>query len=296
MPKKDQQKLDALIFIDTNILLDFYRVRGGGVGLSLLKHIEAHHDRIITGSQIEMEYKKNRQRVIQETLSLIKQPEWNTLKAPAFLSEAKAVRTIEASKLTIGNQIKIIKGRIERVLRNPSRNDPVYQTLQRLFAARGTCNLGRHNKTRFKIRKLAWKRFFLGYPPRKQADTSMGDAINWEWLVHCATESGKDIIIVSRDSDYGITYDGKPVLNDWLDLEFKERVSRKRKLLLTDRLSEAFKLVSIPVTKEEEKEEEELVEEIKSVEKEVKQVQQQPTFADLVNEFLREMAKVKGPR
>jgi hypothetical protein len=47
-----------LIFIDTNILLDFYRVRRDGVGLGLLEKIGDHHDRIITGSQVEMEYKK----------------------------------------------------------------------------------------------------------------------------------------------------------------------------------------------------------------------------------------------
>ena len=35
-------------------------------------------------------------------------------------------------------------------------------------------------------------------------------------------------------------------------MEFKERVSHKRSITLTNRLTEAFKLVSITVTKEEE--------------------------------------------
>jgi len=61
--------MDALIFVDTNILLDFYRVRSGGGGLELLDLIEAHKDILITGSQVEMEYKKNRQRVILEALN-----------------------------------------------------------------------------------------------------------------------------------------------------------------------------------------------------------------------------------
>lgn len=31
---------DALMFIDTNIFLDFYRLRGDTGGLSLLKHVD----------------------------------------------------------------------------------------------------------------------------------------------------------------------------------------------------------------------------------------------------------------
>jgi hypothetical protein len=56
--KKFEISMDALLFIDTNIFLDFYRVRGGGEGLSLLQRVEEHHDRIITGDQVEMEYNR----------------------------------------------------------------------------------------------------------------------------------------------------------------------------------------------------------------------------------------------
>jgi hypothetical protein len=67
---------------------------------------------------------------------------------------------------------------------------------------------------------------------------------------------------VSRDSDYGITVAGEPVINDWLLQEFKDRVSRKRKVQLTDRLAEAFKRASIKVSKAEEKEEQVLIREL----------------------------------
>src|SRR5580765_7471463 len=43
-------------------------------------------------------------------------------------------------------------------------------------------------------------------PPRKPNDTSMGDAINWEWIVECAKTLNGSVIIVSRDRDYGVTY------------------------------------------------------------------------------------------
>ena len=115
---------------------------------------------------------------------------------------------------------------------------------------------------RFTIRNLARKRFVLGYPPRKPNDTSIGDAINWEWIVHCATESGKHVVIVTRDSDYGISYDGKFFLNDWLRQEFSERVSQTRKLVLTDRLAEAFKLVSVKVSQQAVEQEQKVLSEI----------------------------------
>ena len=52
---------NLLIFIDTNILLDFYRVRGPKEDLSILRHIDNNLDRFITTDQVEMEFKKNRQ-------------------------------------------------------------------------------------------------------------------------------------------------------------------------------------------------------------------------------------------
>ena len=102
----------------------------------------------------------------------------------------------------------------------------------------------------------------LGYPPRKQADTSIGDAVNWEWIVKCSIDSGKHIVIVTRDTDYGAIYDGKSYLNDWLRHEFSERVSQKRKIILTDKLSHGLKVVHAAVTKEMEQEEERLIAEI----------------------------------
>lgn len=108
---------------------------------------------------------------------------------------------------------------------------------------------------RFSIRELAKKRFDLGYPPRKEKDTSYGDAINWEWIIYCAQNYANDIIIVSRDSDYGVGYINEHILNDWLNQEFKQRVSRRRKIILTDKLHSAFSYLSITVTKEMKKEE-----------------------------------------
>lgn len=253
--------MNALIFIDTNIFLDFYRVRGGDEKLNLLKRVDEHLDNIITTAQVEMEYKKNRQIVILESLNRFKTPDWGGLTPPAFLSDAQPANAIAKNKSEISSQQKKLKKRIEAILKNPSKNDPVFKISQRLFKSNSDYNLSREKKIRFKIRGLAWKRFILGYPPRKDKDTSIGDAINWEWIIHCAQHNEKDIIIVTRDTDYGVNYNKELILNDWLSQEFKQRVGRKRKIIITDRLTYAFKTISVNVTRQEEKEEDSLLEE-----------------------------------
>lgn len=251
-----------LIFIDTNIFLDFYRVRGKDAALGLLQHIDGNHDIIIGTMQVEMEFKKNRQKTILDALKQL-EPNWGGMsQIPSLLLEAQPSEMIEKSKGEIKRQIGALRTRVDRMLRNPAQHDPVYKVAQRLFKEKNDLQLNRSVARRKVIRAKAFRRFLMGYPPRKASDTSYGDAINWEWVVECASTKSRDIVIVSRDSDYGMMVSGEPVLNDWLLQEFKERVSRKRKIRLTDRLAEAFKRAAVRVTKTEEKEEEGLIREL----------------------------------
>ena len=171
---------------------------------------------------------------------------------------------IDKKKKELVAQHKKVNEKIQAVLSDPTHHDPVYKTLQRIFKNNSQFNLSRSRKERFSVRNLAKKRFTLGYPPRKQGDTSIGDAVNWEWIIKCSADSGKHVVIVTRDTDYGAFYDGKSYLNDWLKQEFSERVSKKRKIILTDKLSVGLKIVHAAVTKEMEEEEEKLLAEMLS--------------------------------
>ncbi|WP_216593885.1 PIN domain-containing protein [Thioflavicoccus mobilis] len=255
MAKKKKDEMDALLFIDTNILLDFYRDRKSDISMKFLEQIEACKDRLILGSQVEMEYKKNRQHVILESLGKFGAPDWGKLSAPALVAETQAAGMIDKHRKELVKQQKIVTEKIQNILEKPATQDEVYKVLQRVFKYSSPYNLNREDKKRFAIRRLARKRFFLGYPPRKKNDTSYGDAINWEWLVQCSIDSGKDVVIVTRDSDYGVVYKSKSYINDWLLQEFKQRVSQKRNLKLTASLSEGLKIVHAKVTKEMEEEE-----------------------------------------
>jgi len=250
-----------LIFIDANILLDFYRIRSGGISLKYLQEIEKNKDKLILTSQVEMEYRKNRQGAILEAFSAINKIASDKPQVPTILFEAQPVAMIKKAQEQIGKQQKRIKARINKILENPSGNDVVFQTLQRVFKGKSDYYLDKANEKRYAIRKLALKRFGLGYPPRKRSDNSIGDAINWEWIISCAKSCEKNVIIVSRDGDYGVSHNDNVYLNDWLLTEFKDRISQQRKVILTDKLSKAFELVNIPVTVEMKEEEQKVIDE-----------------------------------
>lgn len=259
--------MSALVFIDTNILLDFYRYPRGSAILPVLDHIDKNHEKIITSTQVEMEYKKNRQKVIVTSMTEMKGPKWDAFKLPVILSGTQAAQSIDNDRKDIDKQSKILKKKIESILKNPSRNDDVFKTLQRLFKSSTDLNLKRPDPKRFSIRNLAKKRFILGYPPRKDSDVSIGDAINWEWIIYCAKEKNQDVVIVSRDTDYGCRYANDMIINDWLSQEFKQRVNIRKKVILTDKLMQGFKLANISVRKKEVDDEEKMLSILKTVEK-----------------------------
>ncbi len=259
MAKKSAPKENWLVFVDTNVLLDFYRQPGASADRQL-KALERHKGLVITGDQIRMEFLKNRQKVIVDSIKTISKP--GRITVPNIVQDHQQAKMLAKHIDQATESHANVRKKIEAILSDPSHHDPVFQALMRIFNFKSEFNLTRPNKTRFTIRNLARKRFVLGYPPRKQGDTSIGDAINWEWIVWCAQNSTEihHVLIVSRDGDYGVTYDGKAILNDWLRREFKDRVSQKRKIELTNRLTDAMKRLDEHVTAEDESEETKLLE------------------------------------
>jgi len=247
-----------LIFVDTNIMLDFYRTAGERVERQIAG-LERHLNSIIVTEQVKMEFLKNRQKTIVDALQKIAAPA--KLELPMIVTGSRPADMLRKAVDQAGKRHKELRQRVQKILTDPGQSDPVYQGLNRIFASDHAYNLKRPNKLRFQIRRLAWKRFMMGYPPRKASDTSIGDAINWEWIIHCAQSSTDNhhVLIVSRDSDYGVTYPGGTILNDWLRSEFKLRVSQKRKIELTNRLTVALKKLDENVTAEDEAAEDDVI-------------------------------------
>ncbi|HOX06394.1 MAG TPA: PIN domain-containing protein [Planctomycetota bacterium] len=261
--KKRPYKRQFLVFVDTNIFLDFYKT-SQLKGLTLLSHLDRIRDRVVTTEQVAMEFKKNRQNVILDTMTKLQAP--GKISPPLFLANATAARALSSNIEKAVSQIKRMKEKLLKVLSDPKNSDEVYRVAQKQFDTFTELNLHRRNKAtaqkRFMIRRLARKRFQLGYPPRKPDDTSMGDAINWEWIIHCAQVTQKHVVIVSRDSDYGGSVnDSEVYINDWLREEFHERTSPQRQIRLTRHLAHALRLAGVAVTQKEEAVERNVVQE-----------------------------------
>ncbi len=246
-----------LVFIDTNILLDFYRL-GGESAARQLAALDRHRGSIITNDQVRMEFFKNRQKVIADSLGKMQKP--NRVSLPPILAEFEPAKTMQAALDEAVKAHGLVRDKIEAIVGDPEHHDPVFKELSRLFATPSPLNLSSSHAKRGEVHTLARERFALGYPPRKSTDNSCGDAINWEWIIACAKQvSGCHVLIVSRDSDYGLTTSEASTLNDWLKLEFTKRVGPKRKIELTARLTTALKRLEEHVSAEDEKEESRLL-------------------------------------
>ena len=251
--------MPTLVFIDTQIFLDFYRLPGREALERQLEYIDKSKDSMIISSQVEMEFKKNRQAVLRALLkekfgSIPSLPDM-----PPVLASARAGSALKTAHKAYVRQYLNVQKRIVKLLGSPE-SDPVYVGLKKLFKHDSPLNLTIENEHRHQIRRLARQRWIMGYPPRKPQDNSIGDAINWEWIVYCARAHPEhDIMIVSRDQDFGSIYAGEGYLNDWLAQEFKERVSRIGSIVLAARLTDAFRELGVRVTKKSKREEQEAI-------------------------------------
>jgi hypothetical protein len=244
----------TLLFIDTNIWLDSYRARNE-MGLKLLERAEKISARIIVTYQLENEFKKNRQAAILEGIRGLKVPE--KMSHPGIFSDANAVQAINENLKQVAGQVGDLRRSLVQALEEPGVHDPVYKLCERVFHKSDDLTLRPDNALTETIRKNAVRRFWHGAPPRKDDDTSIGDAFNWEWMLECAIQKKADLVIVSRDADYGATLDDKSYINDYLKHEFSERVGRERSVTLYTRLSKALEHFSVKVSPQEEEAEKE---------------------------------------
>jgi predicted nucleic acid-binding protein len=234
-----------LLFIDTNVWLDFYRMEAEDALARTLALIAPAKSRLITTDQVQMEFMKHRQKTILDMLARLKPADAVAL--PPIIVDKKAAQALKGQRQAMEVRRRKLRDQVEKILLGPGTHDPVFRAIQSLYSQPTDLVLCRPNEDRYRIRELAEKRWKLGYPPRKEGDTSMGDAINWEWLIDCANRRDGHVIIVSRDHDYGRAYEGQAYLNDWLQQEYKARVKGRGKVVLTQKLGDALKLMNVSV-------------------------------------------------
>jgi len=149
---------EKLLFIDTNIWLDFYRARND-TGLKLLKQVEALTDNLIVTYQLESEFKRNRQTVLMESWDNLKPP--TDLGFPNIVAEAKASKMLAANMKEAKKRVARVRSLIAKAMTTP-RHDPVYQACERIFHRESDLVLSRENRHRKVIRAKALRRFLQG--------------------------------------------------------------------------------------------------------------------------------------
>jgi hypothetical protein len=266
--------IQKLLFVDTNIWLDFYRAQNEAY-IGLLDKVETLSSKIIVTHQLETEFKKNRQQVILKSVKLLQDYIPKKVPSVGVLAQAKQFKMVGKEVDSVRSRIKKLQTNLILMIEKLTQKDKVFQATNRIFHRSDALVLTREKKDdekRKQVRERAERRFMHGCPPRKENDTSYGDALNWEWMVDCAISKNAELVIVSRDADYGAIYDGKSYINDHLWHEFASRVSQKRELLLYTKLSDALKHFNVTVTQEQVKAEAELMDD-------------EPRLAANLNEF-----------
>jgi hypothetical protein len=245
MAKRVKKKASLpLLFVDTNIYLNAYRARGES---GILKHIEAVSDSLIVTDQVEIEFLNNRRNIINQTLKAIAAPP--AVQVPSYLIASRAANSINRLHKQISKQVTTLTNRFEGFLNNSAKKDPALKIVRRLMAKQSFSLKSASKEVQKEVIELAFIRYHRNFPPRKPKDHGIGDAINWEWVLYCASLAKRDVIIVTEDGDFAC----EKGLLDWLAEEFENKTKQTARLI--PRLSEALRLFEVKVTPAEEKEE-----------------------------------------
>ena len=247
---------NTLLFIDTNIFLDFYRVPQSDLSLEVFDFLLEHSDLLIISDQVKMEFQKNRNNTIQGYMNLLPMDLDKKVKAPVLLSGTKKAEEIKQCANKLQRTIKELKDILNGILLDPNHKDDAYKSLMQLFEVNNLYNSGKQKiELSDSIFLKAIRRFHRGMPPRKNHDLSIGDAINWEWCLYCCSyyKPKHSLIIVSNDKDFAdSTNENKinPVLKD----EFRERVGKSFSVRLEHSLKKAIKDIKLEMPKSVEEE------------------------------------------
>ncbi len=76
---------------------------------------------------------------------------------------------------------------------------------------------------------------------------------------------GRSIVIVSRDGDYGVEYQGKYYLNDQLKREYRDRTASNKVISYTQRISDVLEKLQVHVSPDEIRAEDEAIEKREAV-------------------------------
>lgn len=213
--KKESTKNPINLFIDTNILLDFYRF--SNADLDTLGKLE---DLIIKARKIKLyvtqqqvdEFYRNRDKVIKEYIGSFK---YDAPRFPkAFCGHTDYNTVVNESRKLAEKINKIRQDILEEAFDGKLKVDTIVKNILRSPI---DMSEGIFNKAKMRID--------IGNPPGKNG--SLGDAINWEILlksVNIKDDFFTDVHIISRDGDFSSALDDHKLStfleNEWSSKKF----------------------------------------------------------------------------
>lgn len=216
------------VIIDTNILLNFYRLDGKQSMEMLDKLIELINSgkiELIIPWQIELEFlrNKNSDQIYGDHVINFEKKLTIDLQIPQVLKTSALAKQLKSSVKRLTDIRKKIVKEYESRVSKP--NSKINQKIKKLF------QLATRIREDDVVLQRAHYRTLRGSPPRK-GNESFGDAIIWETiLINCTTD---DCVIISSDGDFAsrlVSSQGD--IHEILEREWTEHSSHSIELYTT---------------------------------------------------------------
>ncbi|MCS4034878.1 DNA-directed RNA polymerase subunit M/transcription elongation factor TFIIS [Salinibacter ruber] len=210
-----------IIFIDTNIYLDFYNRNAGHLS-SLLDNLSDAQEYIFVPEQVENELDRNKLREASDSLKGYKShisiddfryPEhiYSDRKEGPSINEK--IDNLKAGSSHVEEKIDNISIDVLKKIRKGE--DSVTKKLEKLFQ--------NSEKASDEQISRAERRKKLGNPPGKKGDP-IGDELSWIQLIDKIddTDNVGSVYIVTRDGDFYSEYSGELIINPFMYEELEE--------------------------------------------------------------------------
>jgi predicted nucleic acid-binding protein len=199
------------VFIDTNILLDIYHLSGPDLEelRKLRKMVEKEKVELLVSQQVLDEFWRNRERVIADAMK-------NFRDSKAAAKIPNIIRAYPESK-DLREAVDKVNA-IVRQLGEKANADIEADSLKADEVVRELFSVIKVGEITSEIVQRARLRSDIGNPPGKR--DSIGDAINWEWLLEQDVDFwDRELVLISADGDYESELTkGKPkefLLREW---------------------------------------------------------------------------------
>ncbi|MCB1338388.1 MAG: DUF4935 domain-containing protein [Maritimibacter sp.] len=198
------------LFLDANILLDFYRYGDDDISeIGKLETLVKDGDIILhTNSHLIDEVGRNRENVLASSLAELRSAKY-TLRTPNYCANIPELAAVNESLKAANKAHAALIAAVEKTV--AARELPADKLLASLFG------VSTKKDVTEEILEAAQRRVALGNPPGKRG--SIGDAIHWECLLQIF--HGYDLSIVSRDDDFASELYGNKI-KSFLGDEWKQ--------------------------------------------------------------------------